>query len=166
MLRSTPRTAGTVSYTHLNPISRFWPKQRIKKQYAKTLQASGKVKKTAEATAKAAKKTAQETKRATFFVVRHWKGCLIVGGIAFILSLIHIIVQRLLIEKICVCLYRLFFRCRRCPVGFQLMAAYAALNCPRRHAARFLSGKFYPVPAFHTDVFFLSLVDFPMYGTV
>ena len=77
-----------------------------------------------------------------------------------------VIVQRLLIEKICVCLYRLFFRCRRCPVGFQLMAAYAALNCPRRHAARFLSGKFYPVPAFHTDVFFLYLVDFPMYGTV
>ena len=47
----------------------------------------GKVKKTAEATAKAAKKTAQETKRATFFVVRHWKGCLIVGGIAFIVLL-------------------------------------------------------------------------------
>ncbi len=45
------------------------------------------MKKTAEATAKAAKKTAQETKRATFFVVRHWKGCLIVGGIAFIVLL-------------------------------------------------------------------------------
>lgn len=44
--------------------------------------------KTAEATAKAAKKTAQETKRATFFVVRHWKGCLIVGGIAFIVLLL------------------------------------------------------------------------------
>ncbi len=72
---------------HSNPISRFWQKQRIKKQYAKTLKAGGKVKKTAEATAKAAKKTAQETKRATFFVVRHWKGCLIVGGIAFIVLL-------------------------------------------------------------------------------
>ena len=48
----------------------------------------GKAKKTAEATAKAAKKTAQETKRATFFVVRHWKGCLIVGGIAFIVLLL------------------------------------------------------------------------------
>ena len=71
-----------------NPISRFWQKQRIKNQYAKTLKASGKVKKTAEATAKAAKKTAQETKRATFFVVRHWKGCLIVGGIAFIVLLL------------------------------------------------------------------------------
>ena len=50
--------------------------------------AGGKVKKTAEATAKAAKKTAQETKRATFFVVRHWKGCLLVGGIAFIVLLL------------------------------------------------------------------------------
>ena len=53
---------------HSNPISRFWQKQRIKKQYAKALKTGGKVKKTAEATAKAAKKTAQETKRATFFV--------------------------------------------------------------------------------------------------
>lgn len=73
---------------HSNPISRFWQKERIKKQYAKTLKAGGKAKKTAEATAKAAKKTAQETKRATFFVVRHWKGCLIVGGIAFIVLLL------------------------------------------------------------------------------
>ena len=73
---------------HSNPISRFWQKQRIKKQYAKALKTGGKVKKTAEATAKAAKKTAQETKRATFFVVRHWKGCLIVGGIAFIVLLL------------------------------------------------------------------------------
>jgi len=77
-----------------------------------------------------------------------------------------VIVQRLLIEEIGVCLYRLSFRCRRCPVGFQFMAAYAALNCPRRHAARFLARKFYPMPAFHTDVFFLYLVDFPMYSTV
>ena len=73
---------------HSNPISRFWQKQRIKKQYAKALKTGGKVKKTAEATAKAAKKTAQETKRATFFVVRHWKGCLIVVGIAFIVFIL------------------------------------------------------------------------------
>ena len=52
------------------------------------MKTGGKVKKTAEATAKAAKKTAQETKRATFFVVRHWKGCLLVGGIAFIVLLL------------------------------------------------------------------------------
>lgn len=73
---------------HSNPISHFWQKQRIKKQYAKSIKAGSTVKKTAEATAKAAKKTAQETKRATFFVVRHWKGCLIVGGIAFIVLLL------------------------------------------------------------------------------
>lgn len=30
---------------HSNPISRFWQKQRIKKQYAKTLKAGGKAKK-------------------------------------------------------------------------------------------------------------------------
>ena len=77
-----------------------------------------------------------------------------------------VIVQRLLIEEICVCLYRFFLRCRRCPIRFQFMAAYAALNCPRRHAARFLARKFYPVPAFHTDIFFFYLVDFSMYGAV
>ena len=77
-----------------------------------------------------------------------------------------IIVQRLLIEEIGVCLYRLSLGCRRCPVGFQLVAAYAALYRPRRHTARFLARKFYPVPAFHTDIFFLNLVDFPMYGAV
>ena len=46
------------------------------------------------------------------------------------------------------------------------MAAYAAFYCPRRHAARFLAHKFYPVSAFHTDVFFLHLIDFSMYGGV
>ena len=73
---------------HSNPLSRFWQKQRIKKQYAKTLKTGKTAKKTAVATAKAAKKTAEETKRATFFVARHWKGCLLVGGIAFIVLLL------------------------------------------------------------------------------
>ena len=73
---------------HSNPLSRFWQKQRIKKQYAKTLKTGKTAKKTPEATAKAAKKTAEETKRATFFVARHWKGCLLVGGIAFIVLLL------------------------------------------------------------------------------
>ncbi len=73
---------------HSNPISRFWQKQRIKRQYAKSIKAGSTVKKTAEATAKAAKKTAEETKRATFFVARHWKGCLIVGGIGLVLLLL------------------------------------------------------------------------------
>ena len=56
---------------HSNPISRFWQKQRIKKQYAKTLKAGGKAKKTAEATAKAAKKTAEATKTLTVAVFNH-----------------------------------------------------------------------------------------------
>ena len=73
---------------HSNPLSRFMQKQRIKRQYAKTLKTGKTAKKTAEATAKAAKKTAQETKRATFFVVRHWKGCLLVGGIVFVVLLL------------------------------------------------------------------------------
>ena len=73
---------------HSNPISRFWQKQSIKRQYAKTLKTGKTVKKTAENTAKAAKKTAQETKRATAFVIRHWKGCLIVVGIAFIVFIL------------------------------------------------------------------------------
>ena len=45
------------------------------------------MKKTAEATAKAAKKTAQEP-NGRRLVVRHWKGCLLVGGIAFIVLLL------------------------------------------------------------------------------
>ena len=77
-----------------------------------------------------------------------------------------VIMQRLLIEKIGVCLCCLFLGCCRCPVGFQLMAAYAAFYRPRRHAARFLAHKFYPVSAFHTDIFFLYLIDFSMYGGV
>jgi len=71
-----------------NPLSRFWQKQRIKRQYAKTLKTGKTAKKTAEATAKAAKKTAEETERATFFVARHWKGSLIVVGLAFVLYML------------------------------------------------------------------------------
>ena len=77
-----------------------------------------------------------------------------------------VIMQRLLIEKIGVCLCCLFLGCCRRPVRFQLMAAYAAFYRPRRHAARFLAHKFYPVSAFHTDIFFLYLIDFSMYGGV
>ncbi len=80
-----------------NPISRFWQKKRIQKEYAKAARAGGKAagataqtaKKTAEATAKAAKKTAEETKNTVSFVVRHWKGCLIVlAGLLVVVLLI------------------------------------------------------------------------------
>ena len=73
---------------HSNPLSRFWQKQRIKRQYAKTLKTGQTAKKTAEATAKAAKKTAEETERATLFVARHWKGSLIVVGLVFVLYML------------------------------------------------------------------------------
>ena len=73
---------------HSNPLSRFWQKQRIKRQYAKKLKTGKTAKKAAEATAKAAKKTAEETERATFFVARHWKGCLIVVGLVFVLYML------------------------------------------------------------------------------
>ena len=76
------------AFAHSNPLSRFWQKQRIKRQYAKTLKTGKTAKKTAEATAKAAKKTAEETERATLFVARHWKGSLIVVGLVFVLYML------------------------------------------------------------------------------
>ena len=74
-----------------NPISRLWQKKRLQKQYAAAYRAAGKTAqagKTAEATAKAAKKTAQESKRTTLFLKRHWKGALIVGGIGLLLVML------------------------------------------------------------------------------
>lgn len=79
-----------------NPVSRFWQKQQIKKQYAKAARAAGKAagataqtaKKTAEATAKAAKKTAEGTEKTVSFVVRHWKGCLIVLALLLMVVLL------------------------------------------------------------------------------
>ena len=73
-----------------NPLSRFMQKQQIKRQYAKAARAGGAkaAQKTTEATAKAAKKTAEATKRTTSFFVRHWKGCLIVIGLAFIVFML------------------------------------------------------------------------------
>ena len=79
-----------------NPVSRFWQKQQIKKQYAKAARTAGKAagataqtaKKTAEATAKAAKKTAEGTEKTVSFVVRHWKGCLIVLALLLMVVLL------------------------------------------------------------------------------
>ena len=71
-----------------NPISRLWQKRKLQKQYAAAYRAAGKTAqagKTAEATAK---KTAQESKRTALFLKRHWKGALIVGGIALLLVML------------------------------------------------------------------------------
>ena len=64
-----------------NPVSRFWQKQQIKRQYAKTVRTGGAkaAGKAAENTRRAAKKTAEATKKTAAFVGRHWKGLLIAG---------------------------------------------------------------------------------------
>ena len=67
-----------------NPFSRYMQKQRIKKQYAKTVKAQGakSVKNAAENTRKAAKKTAEGTKKAIAFVGRHPAGvCIAIGAL-------------------------------------------------------------------------------------
>ena len=64
-----------------NPVSRFWQKQQIKRQYAKAIRTGGakSARKAAENTRKAAKKTAEATKKTAAFVGRHWKVFLIAG---------------------------------------------------------------------------------------
>ena len=64
-----------------NPVSRFWQKQQIKRQYAKAVRTGGakSARKAAENTRKAAKKTAEATKKTAAFVGRHWKAFLIAG---------------------------------------------------------------------------------------
>ena len=68
-----------------NLISRLWQKQRLKRQYAKAAKAGGKAAGAAAQTAaKTAKKAAQETEKAASFAVRHWKVCLIVLALVFL----------------------------------------------------------------------------------
>lgn len=78
-LRDNPQLAAS------NPVSRFWQKQQIKKQYAKAARAAGK---TAQTTTKTAKKTAKATEKTVSFVVRHWKGVLIVLAVLLIVTLL------------------------------------------------------------------------------
>ena len=63
LLQENPQLAAS------NPLSRYWQKQQIKKQYAKAVRTGGvkSAKTAADHTQKAAKKTAE-------FVTRHWKG--------------------------------------------------------------------------------------------
>ena len=73
-----------------NPISRFWQKQQIKKQYAKAAkQGSAKgIKAAAENTRKAAKKAAEKTKQTAAFVARHPAGVAIAVGALLLFILI------------------------------------------------------------------------------
>ena len=76
-LQENPQLAAS------NPLSRYWQKQQIKKQYAKAVRTGGvkSAKTAADHTQKAARKTAE-------FVTRHWKGVvlLIVTLLLFIMT--------------------------------------------------------------------------------
>ena len=76
-LQENPQLAAS------NPLSRYWQKQQIKKQYAKAVRTGGvkSAKTAADHTQKAAKKTAE-------FVTRHWKGVvlLIAALLLFIMT--------------------------------------------------------------------------------
>ena len=64
-----------------NPISRFWQKQKIKRQYAKEARNTAKgIKGAAERTRKAAAKAAEKTKQTAAFVARHPAGVAIAVG--------------------------------------------------------------------------------------
>ena len=67
-----------------NPISRFWQKQQIKREYAKAARAGGAkgIKAAAENARKAAAKAAEKTKQAAAFVARHPAGvCIAIGAL-------------------------------------------------------------------------------------
>ena len=91
-MRDNPELAQAVS----NPVSRFWQKQKIKRDYARAARAAGQTAqgaagaaaKTAQASAAAAKKAAKESKKGASFLVRHWKGALLIGGVGLMLLLI------------------------------------------------------------------------------
>ena len=91
-LRDNPELAQAVS----NPVSRFWQKQKIKRDYARAARAAGQTAqgaagaatKTAQASAAAAKKAAKKSKKGASFLVRHWKGALLIGGVGLMLMLI------------------------------------------------------------------------------
>ena len=77
LLQENPQLAAS------NPLSRYWQKQQIKKQYAKAVRTGGvkSAKTAADHTQKAARKTAE-------FVTRHWKGIvlLIAALLLFIMT--------------------------------------------------------------------------------
>ena len=84
LLQENPQLAAS------NPLSRYWQKQQIKKQYAKAVRTGGvkSAKTAADHTQKAAKKTAEATKKTAEFVTRHWKGVvlLIAALLLFIMT--------------------------------------------------------------------------------
>ena len=71
-----------------NPLSRFWQKQQIKKQYAKAAKAGGAkgIKAAAENARKAAAKAAEKTRQTIAFVARHPAGvCIAIAALLLII---------------------------------------------------------------------------------
>ena len=71
-----------------NPLSRFWQKQQIKKQYAKAAKAGSAkgIKTAAENTRKAAAKAAEKTRQTIAFVARHPAGvCIAIAALLLII---------------------------------------------------------------------------------
>ena len=84
-LRDNPELAQAAK----NPVSRFWQKQHIKREYAKAARAAGRgAAGSAKTTASAARKAAEKGKQAASLVARHWKGALLIGGVGLLLMLI------------------------------------------------------------------------------
>ena len=72
-----------------NPISRFWQKQKIKRQYAKEAHNTAKgIKGAAERTRKAAAKAAEKTKQTAAFVARHPAGVAIAVGVLLLFIMV------------------------------------------------------------------------------
>lgn len=75
-----------------NPLSRFYQKRKIKRQYAKDLRsgakAAGKAGSAANSTRKATQKAGAATGKTTDFIARHWKGILTVGAVLLLLVVI------------------------------------------------------------------------------
>ena len=71
-----------------NPLSRFWQKQRIKKQYAKAARAGSAkgIRAAAENTRKAAAKAAEKTRQTIAFVARHPAGvCIAIAALLLVI---------------------------------------------------------------------------------
>ena len=72
-----------------NPISRFWQKQKIKRQYAKEARNTAKgIKGAAERTRKAVAKAAEKTKQTAAFVARHPAGVAIAVGVLLLFIMV------------------------------------------------------------------------------
>ncbi len=72
-----------------SPVSRFWQKRQIKKQYAKEARNTAKgIKGAADKTRRAAQKTAEQTRKAAAFVARHPAGVGVAVGALLLFILI------------------------------------------------------------------------------